>query len=496
MNLLILKAFIFFLIFFPIIFLFISVFTSKFTFSQLENFTLKDFNIFIKSLIISTIIAIISSLIGLSLSLIFECTNISTRILYFSLFIPLLIPPFITTFSWIVLLAEKISMPSFIFNELGLIFFLSLSFFPLSLIIISLGIRNLDKNYIEAGKIFNNKKILRKIVLPLSKQHFLISLLIIFFLAFSEYTVPAFLRVNVYSNIIFAQFAAFFNLPNALIYSIPPIIVSFLIVLFTYFFVITKKLPTIYSFTKAWENFIILSRSKRSILYFYLYVLLLFSLIVPFATLMISSKFKIIEALLTSKESLLNSFLITILTLIFLIPLSFLVSYSLQKNYFIIFLIVFPLSLSSPIIGISLINLYSMIPLPIYGTILLLLIGYCIKFLPFGLFIFSSFLNQISRSIIDASKIFSRNEFNTIVKIFIPLMKKSFFVSFALLFIFIFEEIQITQLLSPPGFQTLPQRIETLMHYGNYEYVSALSLFLSTIVIIIALTYLIIFRKI
>jgi iron(III) transport system permease protein len=156
--------------------------------------------------------------------------------------------------------------------------------------------------------------------------------------------------------------------------------------------------------------------------------------------------------------------------------------------------IAFPLALSSPIIGTSLINLYVSLPIPIYGTHAILIIGYLIKFIPFTVFIFLSFLAQVSTSLEEAGRIFTSSQLKILRKIIIPSIKLAFIASFILSFIFIFGEVAIPQLLSPPGFQVFPLRVDVLMHYGDYQSVASLSLFFSCFIILFSLLYSLILR--
>jgi iron(III) transport system permease protein len=363
------------------------------------------------------------------------------------------------------------------------------------MLITSLGLRNLDSVYIEASILSNKKRTIQKIILPLIKPHLIISCLFVFFLAISEYTTPAFLRVNTYTNEIFTQFAAFYNLYGAVIYSIPMVILALVFVSAIYIYLRNKSFVTISSFTKRWKNFIELSKNWKILSYLYILAILSFSLLIPFAVLLYTSKLQFLSAISLAKNSILDSILITTISSLLLTFLGFLTAYFIKNNKSLILLISFPLALSSSVIGISLINLYSNLPLPIYGTIVILIMGYLMKFIPFAVFIFSSFLSQISVSLEEAGRIFTSSQLKIIRKIFIPLSKNGFVSAFIILFIFIFSEIGITQLLSPPAFQTLTFRIDTLMHYGDYQNVASLSLILSTFVILFSLLYAVVFRN-
>ena len=99
-------------------------------------------------------------------------------------------------------------------------------------------------------------------------------------------------------------------------------------------------------------------------------------------------------------------------------------------------------------------------------------------------------LSQLSPFSIESSKICGKNEVETFLRIVLPSTKNGIIFCFIFLLILCFGEISLTQMLSPPGFQTLAMRIETLMHYANYSAVASLSL--SMIAILCSLFYILV----
>ena len=503
---------IFILIFLPILYLLVSVFFPNFQLTDISsmwNYFIFSFDsrvglIFLKSLAIGIITAIISTTIGLSLAIIFECTNLRCRnFLRAILFLPLLIPPFILAFSWLGFLGKRgtfsnILFPNLsldIYNPLSLIILLSLSFFPIAMLVISLGLRNMDRNTIDSGRLINIKKVLKKIILPLLKPHILFSFLIIFILAISEFTIPAFLRVNVYSNEIFAQLAAFYDLRKAIYYSLPLLLLACVISGFMYFYLKKGSFTTISSFSREKKNFIELSSLKKFLSYFLISILIFFSLLVPIFMLCIESRFSFFEAITYSKSSISGSLLVSVIAVPIITLLGFLSYYVYKrKNNFLLALIAFPLAIPSAVIGISLINLYNTIPIPVYGTIWMVVLGYIIRFLPFSLFIFSAFAPQVSGSIEESAKISGSGFLKTFKKILFPLNRGGFLASLLIISIFCIGEVGIVQMVSPPGFQTLSNRIDTLMHYGNYPHVASLSLFLLSFILLFYGIYLVMYK--
>lgn len=499
-------------IFLPFIFLFISIFFPNFIlidFYSLWNFILYSFDsrvilIFFRTLLIGVSASTLSGIVGLILALLLECSNLSYKNFFkFILFIPFLIPSYLFTFSWLAFLGKRgtfsnivfPNLPLNIYNPLTLVIFLFLSFFPISMFIISLGLKNMDRNLIDAGKLSNNKKLISKIIIPLIEPHFLISCFFVFVLAISEYTIPSFLRVNTYSGEVFAQLAAYYNIKRAIVFSFPLIFLALLISGAFFLYFRKRSFVTISTFSRGKRNFINLSKHQKTLAYSFILILVLFSLLIPVTVVIIESNFSLFDAVIFAKESILNSLLTGVVGATIVTFFGFFTYYFFKNSRFLVMMISFPLAIASPVIGISLINLYNNLPVPIYGTTLMILMGYLLRFFPFSVFIFSAFFPQISSTIEESARLSGSNLFKNIHRIVLPLTKGGFISSFIIVFIFCIGEIGVTQMISPPGFQTLSTRIETLMHYGNYPYVSSLSLFLLLFIFFFYTLYWWVYRK-
>jgi len=501
-----------FFIFFPIIYLFASVLFPNFQLTSLYSlsdyitfsFNSRIIEILFRTILMAAFTSVIAGSIGLALAILLEYTNLSHRKLFnFLLFIPFLIPSYIFTFSWMGFLGKRgtftdivfQNIPLDIYNPFAVVLFLSLSYFPIVMFIISLGLKNVDSNLISSARMSNRKGLIRKILLPLIRPHLLIACFFVFVLTISEYTVPAFLRVNVYSSEVFAQLAAFYDLRRAIVLSLPLVALALLLCGSIQFYFRNKSFTTISSFSRKKEAFIFLSKHQKVFAYSFILLLLLFSLLIPIGILGVESEMNFFGAIGSAKNQIFNSISTSLLGALAVTFLGFFTSYFLKKSRSLISLISFPLAVSSPVIGISLINFYNGLPIPIYGTAWMIILSYLVKFLPFSILIFSSFFPQVSPSIEESARM-SRSSFSKrIYRIVLPLVKGGFLSSFAIVFILCIGEVGVTQMVVPPGFQTISMRIETLMHYANYSYVASLSLFMMLIIFFVYLIYSWAYRK-
>lgn len=204
------------LVIFPLFFMVVGsffnngIFTLKHYLDILDKSTLL---LLLKSAGLAFSVAAIATVIGGIFAFTLTKTNLPMKNIFKLVFlIPLFISPYIFAVSWVDFFVMFGNGKSFIYSTFGVVFVLSLIFSPLSMIIISSSLANLSSRLEEAGSMITTyPKIVLKIVLPLIKPALISSFILVFVLAISEFSVPAFLSVNVFTTEIFTQFSAFYN---------------------------------------------------------------------------------------------------------------------------------------------------------------------------------------------------------------------------------------------------------------------------------------------
>ncbi len=471
------------------------MYVTEFGFQNYQSVFLnhRQISIFFRTIIFGLGVSLISLIISI-VSFILECTNLPLRE-YLSklILIPLIIPPYISTIAWMELLGKRgdlvsVNIPIDIYNLHSAIIIMSLSYFPLLVLILSYAIRNVDFRLEEAARQFYGPFVaFRKVTLSLITPHVIIGSLFIFILTISEYGSPSLLQVHVFMTEIFAEFSAFFNMGNAVVLSLPLLFTILLIIFLINYYTNKKSYITITSFSRR-RNVIELSILQKICGFIFILILVFFSAIVPLSTLVIASKFKFFEALITAYDSFFNSLWMACLGATLLTIISFFLAYYHRRLSDP--LILAPLSIPSAMIALGLIKLWNQPATTfIYSTPIIILLGYLARFLPFVTKTFSPFFEQIHPSIEENARL-SNASFPTVIrKIIFPLMKPAFVPVWIISFILSLRELEVTLLVTPPGFQTLPNRIYTLLHYGNFELVSALCIL---VIILIMLPLLVI----
>lgn len=140
----------------------------------------------------------------------------------------------------------------------------------------------------------------------------------------------------------------------------------------------------------------------------------------------------------------------------------------------------------SMVLGLALIWFYLIVPIPIYGTLWILVIAYVTKRLPTSTRICSAVMMQIRSELEEASQVCGAGFLRTFVRIVSPLVIPGLFVSFISTLTITFKALSLPVLLGHSGTEMVPLLIFDLFESGRYSEVAALGSM--TIVFVTALT--------
>lgn len=153
------------------------------------------------------------------------------------------------------------------------------------------------------------------------------------------------------------------------------------------------------------------------------------------------------------------------------------------------YLAILPLGLPGTVMAVAVLLAFIRVPLPIYGTIWILLIAYVARFIPFATRSANATFRQIDPSLEEAGRIVGASWWQTIRRILVPLSRPGLLVAFLLVFIPAFSELSATILLYTGGTETIAIAIYRLNDLGQLEVVAALAVF--TIAVVLSLSALV-----
>ncbi len=150
------------------------------------------------------------------------------------------------------------------------------------------------------------------------------------------------------------------------------------------------------------------------------------------------------------------------------------------------YLAILPLGLPGTVMAVAVLLAFIRVPLPIYGTIWILLIAYVARFIPFATRSANATFRQIDPSLEEAGRIVGASWWRTIRLILVPLSRPGLLVAFLMVFIPAFSELSATILLYTGGTETIAIAIYRLNDVGQIEVVSALAVFTVAVVLVLS----------
>jgi iron(III) transport system permease protein len=447
------------------------------------------------SITLSVLVTGLTVAVGMPLGLLLEKTDLPWRRFFTVLFvIPLLIPPYIIAVSWFDLMGQEgllahllgASVTSatahFLSGLPGCVFVLFSIFLPIPMLLTILFLRSITPGLEEAGRMVSNwRGVIQGITIPLILPGVLLSAMLVFLLSFGEFSVPNFLRYDVFPLESFTQFSAFYNFKAATAAAVPLAAVTLILLLAEAAFLRERT----YRLRPSPETEplppIALGRHRKW-LFASVATTGFIMVIVPVVVLVIQSAGMdaYAEALNRAKDSLLRSLIYAVIGATCLTFLGFFTGYLIQTKALRFWrlvdsLTIFLFALPSTVIGIGLISLWNT-PWTnvIYSTPAIIILGYLAKYTALTSRISATQLAQIPPSMEEAAQIAGAGWFRRMWLIVVPLARRSLLASWLVGYIFSLRDTGITMLVYPAGHETLPVRIFTLMANGSPELIAAL----------------------
>ena len=447
------------------------------------------------SVALSLLTTFFATIIGLPLGILFGKTDLPFGKLLIVLFaIPLLIPPYITAISWFYILGREGVIgrwlgPSlaeltskWLFGLPGCVLILFSTFLPIVILLTVTYLKTINPRLEEAGRLVSDwPGVMRSITIPLILPGVLLAVMLVFLLSLGEFSVPSFLRYNVFPVESFTQFSAFLNFSAATVAAIPLAIVTFFVLALESYFLREKTYQVRPVHGTSFTERIQLGRNRNWL--FALSALLCFVIVIlPSLVLIVQSLSVNAYSLAIAKagDSLIRSLLYAAVGASVLTVIGFLSGYLVQTRALPFWqttdsLTIFLFALPSTVIGIGLISLWNR-PWTnfIYATPVIIIIGYVAQYAAISSRITVSMLTQIPPSMEEAAQVAGAGWFRRMALIVAPLAKRGLMAAWLVGFIFCVRDTGISMIVYPPGLDTLPVRTFTLMANAPAGLTSAL----------------------
>ena len=452
------------------------------------------------SVSLAAFVAISTVSLGVPLGVLFGKTDMPFKRVFAAAFAaPLLVPPYVFAVSWFDLLGRNGFLSAALgwsaanaaerflsgFPGCALVHFSV--FLPVPILLTMVFLRTVDSRLEEAARIAAGwRGALFGVTLPLILPGILLSGMLVFLLSFGEIGVPNYLRYDVFPLESFIQFSAFYNFETATAAAAPLLAVTLALIALERFFLRDKTYePRVISGN---ETFTLIPLGKHGAWISALTALLSFLLVIlPISALAAGAGGwdSYAEAFERAGWSLVRSFAYASMGGACVAVFGFLAGYVIHSKSIPGWrladtLTIFLFALPSSVIGIGLISLWNHHWSNfIYATPAIIILGYLAKYTALGSRITVARLTSIPASMEEAARISGAGWFRSMALVVVPLSARALLAGWLVGYIFSLRDTGITMLVYPPGHETLPVRIFTLMANGSRELVSALCLIMT-----------------
>jgi iron(III) transport system permease protein len=194
-------------------------------------------------------------------------------------------------------------------------------------------------------------------------------------------------------------------------------------------------------------------------------------------------------------DALQNSIILSTLTATVAMVLTSLVAWIVYKSrlpgsWILDFLAFVPITIPGIVMGMALILLYVAFPIPIYGTIWVLLIAYVTRFIPYGMRAASGSILQIHSELEEAAAASGASWWESFKRVTLPLLRPGLAAGWIYICIVSFREFSTSVLLATGESRVLSILLFTMFEQGQVTVVAAIGvLMIATLLSIVAVFY-------
>jgi iron(III) transport system permease protein len=436
-----------------------------------------QFALLMNTVIIASAAIIVALLLGLPAAYYIAYANFPFRNFFtLMLLLPLSIPPYIGALGWLHLTNYAIQGETLASLTVAGILF-GLSYFPIIALFSAMGFIQIENQIEESARLTHtDRRVFLQISVPLAKPFIIAGAILVFLLVVLDHGVADFFMIQTYSIEIFTQFSLH-NLRGAVAATYPLLFLAITLAVIESLLVRNSSyIPSPDSLTGTYR--------KKSVFAPVLFTLLLiFSAGMPIASIihMAGGIPHYLEAFHSSIISFGNTFLFGVLSSIVIVLFGFFWAHTIdsfeRSKTLLKALSNINLAIPGGLIAISLILMWNR-PFTnwIYHTASIIIICNFARFSPIAFKAIMAPFTTTAQHFKDLTKMLSGGYLPKIRYIFFPLARRGLLLGFLIAFLFSIRELSSMLLILPPGKETVPIRIFSLIHYGAHQHVAVLSL--------------------
>ncbi|MGE7772967.1 ABC transporter permease [Viridibacillus arvi] len=481
------------------------------------------------SLLLGVLVIMGTTIIALPMALIRTKTSlIKFDWLDIILTIPFMTPPYIGSMGWILfmqnngflqqLVPSASWMSDYFFSLFGMVMVMSLHLFPFLYLMLRNTLLRINGSFLDAALIFgrNPWRNWAKIVLPLLVSSYVLGILLIFIKTLAEFGTPATFGSRIGFQVFTTEIHSYLSrwpVDISMATSLSLFLLSVCLIIWYFQNLIGRK--NTYSVLSGKTQAIREMKDKWYIklgAWLYVGIVLLFSIGIPYFSIIVTSLQKVrgdglsagnfslasYQAVFTSGSAGLSAFLNSIVfsfitasvtAVIGLFIALYIKKGETKKQQVLDFFSLMPNIIPGIVFVVGLIMFWNspLLPATIYNTKAMVVVTYCVLFLPYSVQYTKSSLSQLDQSIFQSAAIFGRSSWDVYCYIFIPLLMQGILAGMMMTFIISMRELVAGLLILPPSVETGATFIYSQFEQGN------VGLGMAVAVITVALTVIFMF---
>jgi iron(III) transport system permease protein len=467
------------------------------------------------SLTIAALTALACSAIGVFAGLILGRTDARfRRLLVVSLTLPLTVPPYLLAIAWTTLLGRDGLLapwlPPLLAEQLyaglfglpGCIWILFCAYMPAVMLLTIVSIRAVNPHLEQAARLVCGwRRVLATITLPLASRGITLAFVLVFLLVMGEVSVPMFLRYPVFPVETLIQFSAMYDFGMAAAAAGPLLLVALLLILVERGFV-DRQSSVMSARIVSRRPLTIRLGIWRIPATLAVALIALLTTALPFLALLVASGswHTYREALQRAGDSIGRSLLYAAAGTSMLTALGLLCGYLISRRSLPVWRLLDTTNLclfATPgsVIAIGLISLWNWPATSlVYGSATIVFLGYLAQYLILPSRISAVALAAVPESLEQAARVAGASWLVTFSSIVLPAIAPGLIAAWLIGFVFCLRDVGITLLLYPPGEDTLPVRILTLMANGAPNLIAALSVCMVALTLLPVAVFFLYFR--
>jgi iron(III) transport system permease protein len=471
------------------------------------------------TLVSSGLATLLALTIGSGLAWITSRTDMPGRRVFDSLFIlPFYLSPFIGALAWTLLGNPRIGFLNTLFTDYlgfaeppfniyslpGFVFVMALYYAPVAYLFVAGALRAMDPALEEAARIHgaDGRRTARRITLPLVAPALSSAALLVYLNSAGDFGIPAVIGIPMNYHVIttriwvglgyfpprYTEAAAF----SAVLWGL-----SALIVFWQRRHLAGKSFATVTG--RGYRPALLALGFLKPVMLAISALYVLLSILLPYGALAYTSIHPYLsfawdphlwtlrnygEVLFTNPLTIRatrNSFILAsggaTLTMLLALVIGYVVMRTrLRARALIDYLSLLPIGVPAVVFGVALLWGYIFLPLPIYGTLWMLLIAYIAHYIPFGVRATASGFAQLSGELEESARVHGASWIGTMRRILVPLLKPALMAGWILLFIEFLRSLSLSILLYSNQSVVMPVVIFELFETGAYPALSAFAL--------------------